>query len=75
MGMHAPEGAHPLFSKRKLSEEGKKMFAAHDEIASNVMIAFDHLPPSREASLAKTKLEEAIFWANRSIVMCPDYCE
>lgn len=28
---------------------------------------FKLLPPSREASLAITKLEEAMFWANASI--------
>ena len=26
-----------------------------------------HCPPSRELSLAQTKLEEAIFWANAAI--------
>lgn len=62
------EAAHPLFAKKQLTDEQKAMFAAHDKIGSDAMKVFDNLPASREASLAKTKLEETIFWANRSII-------
>lgn len=69
MGQFAPEEVHPLFSKKSLSDTQKARFGANDILGSYVMTEFDKLPPSREASLAKTKLEEAIFWANRSILL------
>lgn len=75
MGQYAPELAHHTFAKHILNEAGKQKFALHDALASEVMDSFDKLPASREASLAKMKLEEAIFWANRSIVTSPEYQE
>lgn len=36
--------------------------------ANNLAMSFnEHCPPSRELSLAHTKLEEAVMWANAAI--------
>lgn len=42
------------------------------ELASQLAFRIEHLcPPSRERSLAQTKLEEVIMWANKAIA-CND---
>jgi DNA-binding PadR family transcriptional regulator len=53
---HEPKGDQPRKYQR-LREKGKEVAA----------IILDSCPDSRERSLALTKLEEAIFWANASI--------
>ena len=68
MGAYAEGEVHPIFAKKNLSDEQKAGFAGHDKLGSIMMNHFDLLPKNRESSLAKTKLEEAIFWANRSII-------
>ena len=43
----------------------------HAQVHEAIAVASDHVitltPPSREQSLAVTKLEEAMFWANAAI--------
>lgn len=68
MGQYAPEVVNKVFAKKQLTDEQKAGFTKHDELGSVLMNHFDTLPPSREVSLAKTKLEESIFWANKSII-------
>lgn len=45
-------------------EKYEGLRAAAKSLAADIMLK---TPPSREQSLALTKLEEAIFWANASI--------
>ena len=73
MGQFATdEVKHPAFARNELSEEQKTKMSVMDRLGSTLMIELDGiLPQSREASLAKTKLEEVIFWANKSIVKNP----
>ncbi|MCP4262775.1 MAG: hypothetical protein GY774_35500 [Planctomycetes bacterium] len=53
---HAPKGSQPGIYE--LIRNNAKAFA---------LIIDAHCPESREQSLAFTKLEEAIFWANASV--------
>ena len=54
---HAPKGQDQVDRYQRLRDKGK-------ELASLIM---DHCPVSRERSLAFTKIEEAVMWANASI--------
>lgn len=53
---HAPKGGEPEMYER-VRGEAKGLAYTVAELC----------PPSRERSLAMTKLEEAVFWANASI--------
>lgn len=53
-----------------------KMTTTGDEVSKNIRLfasvllnAMDNLEPSRETSLAKTKLEESVMWANKSLAL------
>jgi hypothetical protein len=52
---HAPKPGQP------------EQYQALREMAKQLAFAIDTCPESREKSLAFTKLEESIFWANASI--------
>lgn len=63
-----PEDKHPFEYQKPTPEHVQQIEAvraalknAHDAVLSTV-------PPSRERSLAITKLEEASMWANKGIV-------
>ena len=73
MGAYAEEGGHPSFAKKTLTEEQILGFRSNDRLASQFMYHLDTLPPSRELSLAKTKFEECVFWANKSILTKADF--
>lgn len=65
---------HPLFQVHKLNEVG---FRKAEQIAAAfdaLLQALDHLCPSdgREASLVKTKLEEAAFFAKKAMAKAPE---
>lgn len=68
MGAYAEGNVNKAFAKKQLTDEQKSGFSKHDELGSILMDHFDSLTPSRELSLAKTNLEQAIFWANKSII-------
>lgn len=68
MVAYAEGDVNKAFAKKQLTDEQKLGFATHDTLGSILMNHFDSLPPSRELSLAKTNLEQAIFWANKSII-------
>lgn len=53
---HPPKGDQPE-RYTKLRSEAKKL----------ALLLVENCPDSRERSLALTKLEEAVFWANASI--------
>jgi len=53
---HKPQGNQPE-RYEKIRSQGKEL--------SNLLIT--NCPPSRELSLALTKLEEAVMWANAAI--------
>lgn len=48
---------------KSLSEDGKTVIAAAEDMFVEVASAVNKLPDSREKSLALTKLQEAKFWA------------
>lgn len=41
--------------------------AIRGKLCATALVVMHHTPPSREQSLALTKLEEAMFWANAAI--------
>ena len=54
-------------TKRNKDRLNMDKFTAADATAENIayaMVTLDQMPPSREASLVKTKLQEAMMWLN-----------
>ncbi len=54
-------------SYRVLSENEKAAMVSIKDIGANFLRAIDVLGSSRETSLAKTKVEEAVMWAVKHI--------
>lgn len=52
---------------RELSNEDASRVTGIKNIGAALHAAIDDLPPSREASLAKTKVEECVMWAVKAI--------
>lgn len=52
---------------RELSDAEKTRLNVLKDAASALGDIFDAAPPSREMSLAKTKLEEAVMWAVKGL--------
>ncbi len=58
------------FRSKTFTEEGAFLSSMIIEKAEILDELFEEkLMPSRETSLAKTKLEEAVMWANKSIAL------
>lgn len=55
----------------KLLDDVKTRFAAHPDLGRLAQKLVKTLPISREQSLALTKLEEAMFWANTAVARNP----
>lgn len=56
---------HPMNETRKLLSE--EVRAQANLLATRI----NHAPDSREKSIAMTKLEEAVFWANAALARNP----
>lgn len=52
---------------RVLNDEEKAQMLTIKDMGAGFLTYLEHLPASREISLAKTKLEEAVMWAVKSI--------
>jgi hypothetical protein len=56
------------FSAHAVSEDGKQAMEQVRELTKGLAeMLISLVPPGREQSLALTKLEEAVFWANAGI--------
>ena len=56
------------FTYHKPKDDQPERYITIRDNAKQLADSMNHLcPPSRELSLAMTKLEEAVFWANASI--------
>lgn len=63
-----PENKNDIFTYHEPFEETEKRYQKIRTIARMFDDVVDEVvPQSREASLAKTKIEEAIMWANAGI--------
>ena len=63
-----PETKHPFDYQRPTAEHVQQIETVRDAIKAVHDTILATLPPSRERSLAITKLEEASMWANKGIV-------
>lgn len=54
--------------KKELTKQQEHNIHRVKEHAQHMLIILSKLKPSRELSLAKTKLEECVMWATKSIV-------
>lgn len=54
-----------VFDQVVPSEEASKQITMHNYTAERMLEALSLLPDSREKSLAVTKLEECVMWANK----------
>jgi hypothetical protein len=52
---------------RVLSDDEKKLMLAFKDMGAHFVIACDHIGQSRELSIAKTKMEEAVMWAVKHV--------
>lgn len=73
MGM-TPDDIHDRFSYHKpMSEERRNAHADVRDLCERAAMKLGRmLPEGREASLAITKLEEVMFWANASLARAED---
>lgn len=51
-------------------EAGHVLTRIRQELAATAEYVVDNTPPGREQSVALTKLEEAMFWANAAVARC-----
>lgn len=58
---------HEALEYLSMDEDQQKKAGRIRIQASNLMKSLDELVPSREASLAKTKLEESAMWAIKAV--------
>lgn len=61
----AEQAIRPVY--KDLSDEQKTKVSQLKEAGVNLHRLISSCPPSREASLAKTKLEESIMWAVKGV--------
>jgi hypothetical protein len=52
---------------RVLNDEEKALVQATKDMGLQLIESFDEIGTSRELSIAKTKIEEAVFWAVKHI--------
>jgi len=63
-----PEDIHPSLKSLPLDGQKPEHIQIMMKFASDFMFRVEStLPPSRERSLAMTKIEEAAMWANKAI--------
>ena len=62
-----PELKAPSYSGERSDEEKLAMVAIKDAGELLLHAIIDHVPAGREASLAKTKIEEAVMWAVKGL--------
>lgn len=56
------------FATHNMSPKGLELSTEVREKATELLEVLDRVPSNREMSVAKTKLEECVMWANKSIV-------
>ena len=56
------------FATHTMSHKGLELSTEVREKATELLEVLDRIPSNREMSVAKTKLEECVMWANKSIV-------
>ena len=60
---------HDTFKRHKLSEESAELSNKIRIKASELLNLLNAVPCNREVALAKTKLEECVMWATKSIAV------
>ena len=69
---HLLEGLRPEFTPALLNDKGRTTSAAIRRLFSECLTHLNNLiPPSREHSLALTKLQEASMWSIRAVSQDP----
>lgn len=63
-----PEEKHPFEYQKPTPEHVQQIETVRAALKAAYDTVLETLPPSRERSLAITKLEEASMWANKGIV-------
>ncbi len=58
---------------RTLTLDEKEYIEIVKDLAEELWTLFDEQTPSREISLAKTKLEEAVMWYVKAVTAEPEY--
>lgn len=59
---------HDIFAYHTMDEETLKVSTFVRQKASELLDAMSSIENCRELSLARTKLEEAVMWANKAII-------
>jgi hypothetical protein len=63
----------PLFQSHRVNAEGARNLELVAESFDSLLLYLSKLcPDSREFSIAKTKLEEACFFARKAVANCPE---
>lgn len=70
----APE-PHPFVYRPPTPEQTERIQFVREALHIAHEALMDGIPPSRERSLAITKLEECSMWANKAIVFAPELPE
>lgn len=67
---------HPEFEVHMLNAESKHIAQDIAEFFDELLSALEHIcPPNREFSIARTKLEEACFFAKKSMAKIVEHQE